>query len=158
VLRLEKALDVESQKVELLGDQNARLTEMLSNREARDSDRFDRLLAKHDEILDNRLGLGEQPTKREAGAVRPLGRSVPWGRQAATFERKRREAAEDADKKQAHWVKKVDDIETLDSQVSDALRDDRGVPGSGDAIPRAVSDVQTGVGPAAGSGSGKSGG
>lgn len=87
-------LDASENQIVSLGEQFRQLQE-------RNEQRLDDVLAKQNEILDQRLGLN-QPGKTPTDATRPLRTNGNWPSIKRTFESKRREE---------YWTKKIEEQE-----------------------------------------------
>ncbi len=101
IFRLDAAISSYNEKIQHLSDENSKLTDRLMVIMDRDSDRYDVLLAKQEQILDARLGLGV-PLVAKTMEVKPLGHNRNW---KADFEKKQRDA---------HWTKVIEQQEAKD--------------------------------------------
>lgn len=87
----------------------SQMTEKLLYQKDRDQERYDRMLEKQSEILDQRLGLGQVERASQSGeAPRAIPRRMDFGKVRAEFEKKQRHE---------YWTKVIDDVEDKDKKI-----------------------------------------
>ena len=86
----------------------------------RNESRFDALAETHAQIIESRLGIGESAKPAASNGERqPIGRT-PWKAVSATYEKRQRDLANKVvAERDAHWQKKIDEIEKRDKAAAE---------------------------------------
>lgn len=108
IFRLDGIIESCRYELDFLVKENIKLADRLAAVMDRDSDRFDALLLKQEEILDQRLGLGVPPAPTKATMQPVHGRNRNW---RGDFEKKQREE---------HWRKVIEVQENADKARANA--------------------------------------